>query len=173
MERHVECLTQQQVRHGHRVTMVFRHGAAVPNGATRLPLQRSVRSRMLAPVSDRIAFAEEAAAAIRGLCADSSRHGVDLVHLHGDHVEAARLGPACRHLGIPLFLTVHAALTDRHQWLARHAFRHVEAFIALGSATAAGLVARSVDQRHILTMSSGLELSAMPPPTPAHRVSVA
>lgn len=164
MERHVECLTRHQVGSGNRVTMSFRHGATVPVGATPLPLQRTARSRMLAPLSDRFAFAAQAAAAIRDLCTRSSRHGVDLVHLHGDHIEAALLGPMCRRLGIPLFLTVHAALADRHQWLARHAFRNVAGFLALGSATAADLVARGVDRGRILTMSSGLELSAMPSP---------
>ncbi|MEU4359765.1 glycosyltransferase family 4 protein [Streptomyces virginiae] len=165
MERHVEYLTRHQVGGGNRVTMSFRHGATVPAGATRLPLRRIPRSRMLGPVSDRLAFAAEVAAAIKELCA--ARRNVDLVHLHGDHIEAAGLGPVCRRLGIPLFLTVHAALTDRHQWFARRAFRHVKAFIALGSATAADLAARGVDRERILTMSSGLELSAMPSPTDA------
>lgn len=164
MERHVESLTHHQVRGGNRVTLSFRHGAAVPVGATRLPLQRTTPSRVLAPASDRLAFSAATAAAITDLCAGSTRRAVDLVHLHGDYVEAAWLGPVCRRLGIPLFLTVHAALAGRHQWLARRAFRSVEAFIALGSATAADLVARGVDPRRILTMSSGLELSAMPPP---------
>ncbi|WP_327367285.1 glycosyltransferase family 4 protein [Streptomyces sp. NBC_01217] len=167
MERHVECLTRHQVRAGNRVTMAFRHGATVPIGTTRLPLQRTAPSRMLAPASERFAFAAEAAAAVGNLCAGSSRRGVDLVHLHGDHIETAWLGPVCRRLGIPLFLTVHAALADRHQWLARHSFRYVKAFIALGSATAADLVARGVDGERILTMSSGLELSAMPSPAEA------
>lgn len=164
MERHVECLTRHQVLDGHRVTMSFRHGTAVPTGATRLPLPRTARSRTLAPVSDRLAFAAAAAAAVRDLCTGSPRRDVDLVHLHGDHIEAAWLGPMCRRVGIPLFLTVHGALSDRHQRLARHAFRYVEAFIALGSATAADLLARGVDRRRVLTMSSGLELSAMPSP---------
>lgn len=167
MERHVECLTRHQVTAGNRVTISFRHGTTVPTGATRLPLQRTARSRMLAPLSDRLAFSADAAAAVRDLCTGSPWDAVDLVHLHGDHIEAARLGPVCRRLGIPLFLTVHAALSDRHQWFARQSFRTVEAFIALGSATAADLVARGVDPARILTMSSGLELSAMPSPVDA------
>ncbi|CAL9677868.1 Glycogen synthase (plasmid) [Streptomyces sp. enrichment culture] len=164
MERHVECLTRHQVEGGNQVTLSFRHGAMAPAGATRLALRRTARSRMLAPVSDRLAFSAETAAAVRALSVGSVRRAVDLVHLHGDHIEAAWLGPACRRLGVPLFLTVHAALADRHQWLARQAFRFVEAFIALGSAAAADLVARGVDRGRILTMSSGLELSAIPFP---------
>ncbi|KUO20253.1 glycosyltransferase family 4 protein [Streptomyces dysideae] len=164
MERHVECLTREQVAHGHRVTMAFRHGSVVPQGVVRLPLRGEALSRTLARVSDRMAFAAEAGAAIRRLCGDPHAHGVDLVHLHGDHVEALVLGPVCRHLRVPLFLTVHASLTHRHPYLQRRAFRDVRAFVALGSATAADLVARGVDERRVLTMSSGLELSAMPPP---------
>ncbi|GHK04215.1 hypothetical protein SY2F82_60120 [Streptomyces sp. Y2F8-2] len=167
LERHVECLTRRQVDDGDRVTMSFRHGATVPAGATRLPLRRTALSRMLAPVSDRSAFAVETAAAVGRLCGGSRDHGADLVHLHGDHIETAWLGPVCRRLGLPLFLTVHGALAHRHQWLARGSFRYVEAFIALGSSTADDLVARGVDRRRILTMSSGLELSAMPGPADA------
>lgn len=162
LERHVECLTREQVGLGHRVTMVFRHGTAVPTGATRLSLRPAALSRVLAPVSDRAAFAANAAATLRRLCLGTRSHGVDVLHLHGDHVEAMWLGPVCRRLGIPLFLTVHGRLSDRRQRLARSAFRHVDAFIALGSGTAADLVARGVRERRILTMSSGLELSGMP-----------
>lgn len=167
MERHVECLTREQIRGGHRVTMSFRHGATVPMGATRLPTRKTTGSRMLEPVSDRLAFTAEAATAIRELCGGPSPKNVDLVHVHGDHVEATWLGPVCRRLGIPLFLTVHAALTDRHRRLARRVFRYVDAFVALGSATAADLAARGVDERRIRTMSSGLDLSGMPSPADA------
>lgn len=162
LERHVECLTREQVGLGHRITMVFRHGTAVPTGATQLSLRPAARSRVLAPLSDRAAFAAQAAATLRHLCLGTHSHDVDVLHLHGDHVEATWLGPVCRRLGIPLLLTVHGRLADRRQRLARSAFRHVDAFIALGSGTAADLVARGVSERRILTMSSGLELSRMP-----------
>lgn len=164
MERHVECLTREQVALGHRVTMVFRHGCTVPQGAVRLALPSGPLSRMLAPAVDRLTFAAEAAAVIRRLC-DGSDSSVDLVHLHGDHVEALLLGPVCRRLGVPLFLTVHASLAHRHQRLAQRTFEDVKGFIALGSSTAADLVARGVDDRRVLTMSSGLELSGMASPT--------
>jgi glycosyltransferase involved in cell wall biosynthesis len=162
MERHVECLTREQVSRGHRVTMAFRHGTAVPTGAAQLSLHKTALSRVLAPGSDRTAFAAEAAATVRQLYGGSRSHGVDLLHLHGDHVEAMWLGPVCRRLGIPLCLTVHGRLADHRQRAARHAFQHVDAFIALGSGTAADLVTRGVHERRILTMSSGLELSRMP-----------
>ncbi|WP_240134366.1 glycosyltransferase family 4 protein [Streptomyces sp. MUM 178J] len=164
LERHVESLTRKQVAQGHQVTMAFRHGSVVPRGATRLPLRATTLSRALAPASDRLAFGAEAAAAVRRLRAGPGSPGVDLVHLHGDHLDASLLGPVCRRLGVPLYLTVHGALSQRHPRLAAHAFKHVAAFIALGSATAADLVARGVDERRVLTMSSGLELSAMPSP---------
>ncbi|MGW1494263.1 glycosyltransferase family 4 protein [Streptomyces sp. NPDC002402] len=162
MERHVECLTREQVRRGHQVSMAFRHGTSVPAGVTQLSLHRTVLSRLLVPKSDRIAFAVEAAATVRHLYGDARPHGVDLLHLHGDHVEAMWLGPLCRRLGIPLCLTVHARLADRRQRLARRAFQYVDAFIALGSGTATDLVTYGVHEQRILTMSSGLELSHMP-----------
>ncbi|WP_406276490.1 glycosyltransferase family 4 protein [Streptomyces sp. NBC_00191] len=162
MERHVDCLTREQLSRGHRVTMAFRHGSAAP-GATQLSLRKTALSRALAPRSDRTAFAAEAATSVRQLYGGSRSPNVDLLHLHGDHVEAMWLGPVCRRLGIPLFLTVHGRLSVRRQRLARHSFQHVDAFIALGSGTAADLVTCGVRERCILTMSSGLELSRMPP----------
>jgi glycosyltransferase involved in cell wall biosynthesis len=164
-ERHVECLTREQVARGHEVTMMFRHGSVVPPGARHLPLATTALSRAMSLASDRLAFAAEATRAVRSL------PGVDLLHLHGDHVEAMTLGPACRRLGIPLVLTVHGALSTRrpHPRLARTAFRFVDAFIALGSTTAADLADRGVDPRRISTMSSGLDLSGMPAPAPTDR----
>jgi glycosyltransferase involved in cell wall biosynthesis len=161
MERHVECLTREQVGRGHRVTMAFRLGTAVPTGADRLALRRTTLSGMLAPRSDRTAFAAEAAATVRHMYGGARSHGVDLLHLHGDHVEAMWLGPMCQRLGIPLCLTVHGRLADRRRRLATHAFQHVDAFIALGSGTAADLVRCGVQEQRVLTMSSGLELSRM------------
>ena len=164
MERHVECLTREQVAAGHQVSLAFRHGACVPDGAARIRLRPSAASRVLAMASDRLAIAAEAARALRAL--PGGPRGLDLVHLHGDHVEALVLGPACRRLGVPLFVTVHATLSERHFRLARRAFRYVSGFVALGGATAADLMARGVEARHILVMSSGLDLSRMPPPVP-------
>ncbi|TDC24910.1 glycosyltransferase family 1 protein [Streptomyces sp. 8K308] len=165
MERHVERLTREQIAAGHQVSLAFRHGACVPGGAARIPLRPSAASRVMATVSDRLAFATQAAQALRTV--PGGPRGVDLVHLHGDHVEALVLGPACWRTGVPLFVTVHATLSERHRRLARHAFRYAAGFVALGGATAADLMARGVEARRILVMSSGLDLSRMPPPVPA------
>ncbi|MFI2369189.1 glycosyltransferase family 4 protein [Streptomyces sp. NPDC018833] len=169
LERHVECLTREQIARGHRVTMAFRHGTTVPTGAVKLPLRASALSRGLTRLSDRTAFAAEAAAAIRRLSRRPGPHVPDLVHVHGDHVEAMWLAPLCRRLGIPLFLTVHGRLSDGHRRLARRAFRYVDAFIALGSGTRTDLLGCAVPERRILTMSSGLDLSRMPPPADTGR----
>ncbi|MFD8564652.1 glycosyltransferase family 4 protein [Streptosporangium canum] len=154
-ERHVECLTREQLRRGHEVTLAFRRGNAVPDGATSLPLRPTAMSRLLGAKSDVLAFAAEVAGALR------SAGPVDLVHLHGDHVEAAVLGPLCRRRGIPLVLTVHAALTRRHRRLAAVAFGQVGAFIAIGSGTAGDLMRRGADRRRILVASSGVDLGAI------------
>ncbi|WBB61972.1 glycosyltransferase family 4 protein [Streptomyces sp. WMMC500] len=165
MERHVERLTREQIAAGHQVSLAFRHGACVPDGAARIQLRPSSTSRVLGTVSDRLATAAEAALALRAVAGGS--RGPDLVHLHGDHVELLVLGPACRRLGVPLFVTVHATLSERHRRLARHAFGYAAGFVALGGATAADLMERGVETRRILVMSSGLDLSRMPPPVPA------
>ncbi|MGH3389964.1 MAG: glycosyltransferase family 4 protein, partial [Actinomadura sp.] len=156
-ERHVECLSREQARRGHEVTLAFRRGTTVPDGATVLQIRPTTLSRVLAAKSDVLAFAAETARALR------AAGPVDLVHLHGDHVEAAVLGPACRRLGIPLVLTVHAALTRRHRRFARRALRDVGAFIALGVPTAEDLAASGADPARILTMSSGLDTRRLAP----------
>lgn len=156
-ERHVEHLTREQLNSGHEVTLAFRHGSVVPDGATVLALRPTALSRVLAAKSDVLAFAAETARALR------TAGPVDLVHLHGDQVEAAVLGPVCRRLGIPLVLTVHAALTRRHRWFTSRALSEVGAFIALGTQTAEDLTASDADPNHILIMSSGLDLAGLTP----------
>jgi glycosyltransferase involved in cell wall biosynthesis len=154
-ERHVECLTREQLRRGHEVVLAFRRGETVPDGAMVLPIRPTGLSRALAVKSDVLAFAAETARALR------KADAVDLVHLHGDHVEAAVLGPTCRRLGIPLVLTVHGALTQRHRRFGASALRGVAAFIALGSRTAEDLTAFGADPRRILIMSSGLDIEGI------------
>ncbi|GAA3429656.1 glycosyltransferase family 4 protein [Streptosporangium nondiastaticum] len=159
-ERHVDCLTREQLDRGHEVALAFRRGSTVPEGAAVLPLRPTVPSRILAARSDVLAFAAEVAHALR----HAGR--ADLVHLHGDHVEAAVLGPFCRRRGVPLVLTVHGALSRRHHRVARRALGAVDAFIALGSRPARDLVELGADPRRVLTMSSGLDLAGMPCPGP-------
>lgn len=89
-ERHVECLTREQLRRGHEVTLAFRGGSTVPNGAMVLPLRPTGLSCLLAVKSDVLAFAAEVVGALR------NAGPVDLVHLHGDHVEASVIGPFCK-----------------------------------------------------------------------------
>lgn len=152
-ERHIDYLTRQQLVQGHEVILAHRKGE-VTCGARPLALPPAAASRLLARRSEVLAFALDCARAL-------PRAGrMDLVHLHGDHVETLALGPAARRLGIPLVVTVHGALAGgRHRPLARWAFRHVDRFIALGSRPRRGLLAAGVPAERIDTMSSGLDLA--------------
>jgi glycosyltransferase involved in cell wall biosynthesis len=154
-ERHVECLTREQLKRGHEVTLAFRRGDVVPEGATVLPTRPTPLSVALGVRSDVLAFAAEVGRALR------DAGPADLVHLHGDHVEAAVLGPVCRRRGVPLLLTVHGAMTRRHRPMARRALRTVDAFIALGTRPHGDLVELGVDPKRILAMSSGLDLEGV------------
>jgi len=153
-ERHVGCLTAAQLHQGHDVTVAFRHGVQ-PAGTTELALPATAGSRLLSARSDVLAFAAQVATALR------ATPRFDLVHLHGDHVEALLLGPACRRLRLPLFLTVHGALADRHHRLAGWALGHVDAVMALGVRPAADLMRRGVDRNRIRVACSGLDLPAL------------
>jgi glycosyltransferase involved in cell wall biosynthesis len=154
-ERHVECLTREQLKRGHDVVLAFRRGRAVPDGARVLSTRPTTLSRTLGMKSDVLAFAAEVGRALIGC------RSADLVHLHGDHVEASVLGPICRKLGVPLVLTVHAALSQRHRRFARMALRDVGACIALGTNTCEDLVRLGVDPQRIQIASSGLDLEAI------------
>ncbi|GAA3295645.1 glycosyltransferase family 4 protein [Dactylosporangium vinaceum] len=160
LERHVDMLTREQLARGHRVTLGFRHGEPIP-GADMLTLAVTPRSRALAGRSDVLAFGAEVAHTLR------RPEPADLVHLHGDYLDAAQIGPACRRLGVPLVLTVHGALNLRHRGLARWALRHVDAFVALGARPTADLLALGVEPEAILTTSSGVDLTAIGPPAAA------
>ncbi|MFI5914801.1 glycosyltransferase family 4 protein [Dactylosporangium sp. NPDC051541] len=156
LERHVEMLTREQLARGHQVTVGFRHGEPVA-GAEVLALASTPRSRALAGRSAVLAFGAEVAHTLR------RPEPADLVHLHGDYLDAAQIGPACRRLGVPLVLTVHGALNLRHRGLARWALRYVDAFVALGARPTADLLTLGVDPDAILTTSSGVDLTAIPP----------
>lgn len=153
-ERHVECLTREQLKRGHKVALAFRRGTGI-EGSSTVGIRPTALSRVLAAKSDVLAFAAETAAVLRDVLP------VDLVHVHGDHLEAAVLGPACRRLGIPLVLTVHGGLHRRHRRFAAWAFDKVSAFIAIGSGTAGDLIAAGADPCRILTISSGLDIAAI------------
>ncbi|MCA2223139.1 glycosyltransferase family 4 protein [Nonomuraea aurantiaca] len=154
-ERHVECLTREQLKRGHEVVLAFRRGGVVPDGTTVLATTPTPVSRALAVKSDVLAFAAEVGRALRRC------RSADLVHLHGDYVESAVLGPICRRLDLPLVLTVHAALSRRHQRFARMALRNVDACIAIGANTGDDLARLGVDPRRIWVTSSGLDLEGI------------
>lgn len=153
-ERHIERLTQEQLRQGHQVVVARRRGE-VPDGAETLPLRPTRASRLVSGKSDVIAFAMECARALPGA------RRIDLVHVHGDHREALALGPAVRRFGVPLVVTVHGALTTRHRHVMPWALRHVDGFIALGAQPRDGLLAAGIPARRIRTMSSGLDISRL------------
>jgi glycosyltransferase involved in cell wall biosynthesis len=153
-ERHVGRLTAAQLRLGHAVTVAFRRGA-LPAGAAPLPLPDTALARLLSVRSDVLAFAAQVGAALQAAPA------YDLVHLHGDHVEALRLGPVCRRLRIPLVITVHGALAARHHRLAGWALRHADSVLALGARPADDLARRGVDPARIRIACSGLDLATL------------
>ncbi|MEV4457622.1 glycosyltransferase family 4 protein [Microbispora sp. NPDC049633] len=150
-ERHIECLTREELALGHEALIARRHGD-VPPGAVEVALSRTLASRTVARRSDPVAFALECARAL-------PRMGrLDVVNVHGDHREALAIGPVARRLGIPLVLTVHGALNTRHRQVLRWAFRRIEGFLALGVRPAADLRAVGVPASAIRTLSSGLDL---------------
>ncbi len=84
----------------------------------------------------------------------------DVLHVHGDFVDAIVLGRVGRTLRAPVVLTVHSRLNQRRRYrsVARLAFRRIDGFIAVSAQAAADLVSLGVDRSRIAEISSGVDV---------------
>lgn len=84
----------------------------------------------------------------------------DVLHVHGDVVDAVVLGRVGRFLGIPVVLTVHSRLNQRRRYraVARPAFRGIDGFIAVSAQAAEDLESVGVDRARIAQISSGVDV---------------
>jgi glycosyltransferase involved in cell wall biosynthesis len=154
-EIHVDELTRGELRSGHDVELFFRFGApglASPAATrVRLPNRYTPSSRVLWTM----AFARRA----RRLVAH--RHRVapfDVVHLHGDFVEARAGAMMRRTLGVGAALTVHAGLASRWAHRLARIAPELDAVICVGSNIAHDLeqLGAPADRLHVI--SSGIDV---------------
>lgn len=104
---------------------------------------------------------------------ESSRWRPDIIHVHGDIVDAAvqiRLG---RRLGVPVVLTLHASLNRRRRYrmLARRILSRLDGVIGVSASARDDAVSLGVPVDHTAVISSGVDPKfAEPDPTARARV---
>jgi glycosyltransferase involved in cell wall biosynthesis len=106
-EVHVRELSRRQARRGHSVRLIYRVGgeSAWPFAAKRLLLGARTSS-LPRPLVSALFLTRAVADVVR------SRRAIDVVHFHGDYLEALAAG-AVRLFGVPSLLTLHGRLSPR------------------------------------------------------------
>ncbi len=155
-EIHVFELTRRQVNEGYDVELWYSEGSDVPIGAVGHRVPMLVPGIGASNIAATASYAPRAARQMRQCRAD-------LVHVHGDFVEAWYGHRAARALGIPLVMTVHGGLNPRYMLPTRFAVRHVDHVFALGNRVADDLRRCGVDDKRISVISSGLDFVLLGP----------
>lgn len=99
------------------------------------------------------------------------RYSLDVIHIHGDVLEALVLKPFAKMLGVPLVITVHSRLSLKHKYrmVAPTIWRMVDGVIAVSPDIAMDLNTLGVEHNRVNVISSGVELERFAPPKPAER----
>lgn len=101
------------------------------------------------------------------------RQALDILHLHGDVLEALVLAPWTRMARVPAVLTLHSGLNRRarYRFLAQRVFRLLDGFIAVSPAVRDDLLSLGVPTDRIAVISSGVDTRRFRPPTPGERLA--
>lgn len=156
-EVHVTELSRTQAARGHDVRMYIRFGSTEQDGVsierlvTRPPFQATTG------LVGTVAFMRQVTHAL------PRSPTPDLVHLHGDLVEAYFGSRAAHKLGVPCVLTVHGGLNPRLTKISKRAFARVDQFIAVADNVASDLARCSVRPERIAVISSGLNWDLLQP----------
>lgn len=157
-EIHVLELSRRQALRGHAVELWIRRGSRAIPGVD----VRQVPLRLLGPgsLATTACYSSAVAAAVA-----PTRRQVDVVHAHGDFVEAATALTLARRFGAAAVLTVHGGLGER-RWDRPRAmvFRHLDALLAAGPHVAAHAARLGVDPERIEVVTSGVDLALIGPP---------
>lgn len=155
MEHHVYSLSGTQAKRGHEVVVLQPHRDApyVDRGVRVMTVGRPIRGAL-----DRLRFGTQASQAFLRLHAEQP---FDVLHAHGDVIEGACLALAARRAGIPMVLTVHAALSrrPRHRALVRLLAHRIPTLIAVSPEIKRDLVTLGCRDQQVRVISSGVDLA--------------
>lgn len=160
---HVVGLSRQQARAGHRVWVLQPH---LPDSAddsssftqVRVGLPQLLRRGIYESKASIAAFHLRASSLEKRIHRD---HGVEIIHVHGDALDAFLQGRVAWQCRAPLVQTVHGGLSRR--WVYQHGaprlLRHVTRFIVVAQSIAADLVSLGIPEDRIAVISSGIDVS--------------
>ena len=174
MERHGLILSQEQVKLGHEVDVFIGYGGNLPKsnftksdfknfpksdfkfkldfGIYKMPLQ----FLPLYSKARRFWFNFWACNKVKKI---HKKNPFDIIHLHGDFVEAFFGGKLSKKLGIPAVLTIHAGLNKRHLKPKNAAyFQNIGKIICVSNEIAGDLEKVGVPKEKIAVISSGAYL---------------
>jgi glycosyltransferase involved in cell wall biosynthesis len=151
-EVHVRELSRRQTARGHIVLLLFRVGgqSGWAFDAAQLLRRTGVRRRLPHALVSTLFLA----AALLRLA--RRRRRTDLVHLHGDYLEALSAG-AVRLLGIPSVLTLHGRLSPRVLGRIGFVYRLPSHIVAVSPAIAAQLDGAGVRPEKVTVQHSGVD----------------
>ena len=157
ISHHTYYLSKYQVALGHRVTVLQpHHSSGIREGihVVKIPLGRWTERYGSKHVTALFAF--RSGLKIRELHA---RTKVDVIHAHGDIIEAFILSFIVRGLGIPLVMTMHSGLSRKRYYRTAAPFiwRRVNEIIGVSPEIIKTMERWSIPPERLYTISSGIE----------------
>lgn len=174
LERHVELLSRHQARRGDSVWVLQPVRAGELEEGVKLVhvplglLHRWIHAGSHQAKAGTLAFALRAAIVAGRL---RRRDGFDIVHVHGDVIEALVFGAWRRIFGAPVVLTLHSNLNRRplYRWFAWFTFRLIDGFVCVSPGIRDSLAHLGIAANRIAVISSGVDLSRFRPPSQQER----
>lgn len=160
MERHGLILSQEQMKLGHQVDIFIGYG-----GNPRSDLKEFPRSDLgiykmplqFLPIYSKIRRLWFNFWAMRQIIKRHKKNPYDIIHLHGDFIEACFGGKLSKKLGIPSIITIHAGLNKR-LLKPKNAicFKNITKIICVSNEIANDLNSIGVPENKIVIISSGI-----------------
>lgn len=166
---HAASLSAHQAAAGHRVFALQPHAlSSVHGGLVVVRLHLGPFARRL---NWKLSILLIGLTALPRVAALQRRHRLDVLHIHGDVIEAAVLAPWARWRGIVVILTLHGGLNPslRYRRFARWALRFVDGIIGTSMLVRDQLLEFGLTGRPIAVISSGVDLQEFRPPTSEER----
>jgi glycosyltransferase involved in cell wall biosynthesis len=165
ISHHAYYLSRYQAALGHKVWVLQPHYTSGQLAGF------EVKCLPLGPLTSRYGYKSVTAffAILAGFAAMQlhKRYRLDVLHGHGDIIEALILKQVAKFLNVSLVMTVHSGLNScwHYRRVSPHVWHLVDGLIAVSPAIALDLQSLSVSPRRLTVISSGVELSRFTPPT--------
>jgi 2-deoxystreptamine N-acetyl-D-glucosaminyltransferase/2-deoxystreptamine glucosyltransferase len=166
VSHHVYYLSRRQLAQGHRVRVVQ---TAMPSGMRDgIEVLQLARGRWMPPPHARLHGWIFSILAARAVVRAHRASALDLLHGHGDAVEAFGLALAARRLRRPLVITIHARLSRRalYRRTAPWLLGRTRHFIAVSAAVRDDLSALDIARSRVDVITTGVDRAVFAPGRP-------